>query len=74
MQARQPSFAISLTLNTFDGHRSETVRAKGDEFHALVNDVSGRLRARVRKHNAVRRFLINPLKLMASSSTTPTLN
>src|SRR6218665_2992178 len=50
VNARQPRFSMSLTLNTFDGHRTETVHAQGDEFHAILNDVSGRVRARLRKH------------------------
>jgi ribosome-associated translation inhibitor RaiA len=52
MSARQPSFVMSLVLQTFDGRKNELVRRQGGEFTTLVNDVSSHLRLKVRKHKA----------------------
>jgi len=69
MCARQPGYAMSLVLQTFDGRGNEVVRRHGEEFHALVNDVSSALRSRVRKKNGPRRkFFVNPFKLLPAVS------
>jgi ribosome-associated translation inhibitor RaiA len=67
---RQPCFSISVSLNRFDGHRGETVHAQGDEFYALLNDVSSRMRARLRKHSLGRRIFQSSLKLIAPNTST----
>lgn len=62
---RPPTMEMWVVLQTFDGRGNEVVRMDGPDFSALTNEVSSRMREKLRRKASLRRrLLVNPLSFL----------
>lgn len=55
----RPRLQMWAVLQTFDGRGNQVVRRNGNDFVALINEVSSGMRLQVSKAHARRRFSLN---------------
>jgi ribosome-associated translation inhibitor RaiA len=63
---RRKALEMWVVLQTFDGRHNEVVRSQGDEFHILVNEISSKMRAHLRRKPSPPRkgFFPNPFRFL----------